>query len=194
MKKNIAILFDGSLSTENYESSEFFLILDECKSHALPISFQAFAHSNSSSPSPQVIKKVKELTGQDFKSFSELRSTDFDGLIIPGSEELSVDSALEKAILNFHSESRPIFSSSQASVLIAQVLCDCQVNIALNEDHPLYDQLLSDGAEVIPCPSDDFVTDRLNKVISTTAFLNSDPISVVKKGLSGALSEFLEMA
>lgn len=133
----------------------------------------------------------------------------FDGLILPGGmgavknlSSWSTDKSkgkvipeLDKCLKSFHSDSRPIAAICIAPVIVALSLGDKQIEITLGPDSVAANEAKKTGAILVDCPVDDYVTDRLNKVITTPAYMydQAKPHEVYQ-GIRGLCLEFLEMA
>lgn len=142
---------------------------------------------------------------QDLKS---LKTNDFDGLAIPGGmgnalnlsdwaakgAQCTVLPEMEKAILEFHQQSKPIAAICMAPVLIARVLGAHHPTITLGNHPKMKAEVEKNGAVHEDCPVDDFITDRENKVITTPAYMHDAKPHEVFRGISGLVKEFIEMA
>lgn len=102
---------------------------------------------------------------------------------------------VEKAIKDFHQETKPIAAICIAPVLLAKVLGSHHVTVTLGDDKETIAEVLKTGAQHEVCPVDDYVTDRETKVITTPAYMygNAKPHEVFK-GISGLAKELVEMA
>lgn len=102
---------------------------------------------------------------------------------------------VEKAIKDFHNETKPIAAICIAPVLVAKVLGSQRVTVTLGDDKEAIAEVLKTGAQHEVCPVDDYVTDRETKVITTPAYMygNAKPHEIFK-GISGLAKELVEMA
>lgn len=143
------------------------------------------------------------------KNLNELDAKDFDGLALPGgygaAKNLSswatenikykVHPLIEKVILDFHSQSKPIAAICVAPVLVAKVLAAYKPVLTLGQNPEVAAAIEKVGAQHESCPTRDFITDRFTKVITTPAYMddNATPFDVYT-GIRGLTKELVEMA
>jgi enhancing lycopene biosynthesis protein 2 len=142
-------------------------------------------------------------------SIEELNPDDFDALVLPGgsgllknvttystdAERFKVHGTLEKVILKFHQQSKPIGAICIAPIVVAQVLKKYKPLITLGETSDLIPQLTKMNIQHENCPSTDYITDRDCKLLTTPAYMNDDvtPHSVYT-GIRLMIKELVEMA
>jgi len=156
-----------------------------------------------------ILLESVRITRSKINSLDSLVTQDFDGLVIPGGFGVamhlsnwrdkgltcSVDPHLEKIILAFYSESKPICAICITPAIIAKVLGKHGVTLTLGIDDEASKNASKSGAHFELCPADDFISDRLHKIISTPAYMVSTakPTEVFN-GINLAITEFMEMA
>lgn len=137
-----------------------------------------------------------------------LNSKVFDALILPSGvgnatlistwakekNRMMVNPKVEKTIIEFHEQSKPIGAICIASVIVAKVLAKYNPNITLGEDFPDTHLVESWKVTVEKCPSDDYITCRDTKVITSPANLNHATPFQVLTGIRGLCKELVEMA
>ena len=149
------------------------------------------------------------LTRGQSRAIDELIPEDFDALVIPGGsgllknlttfssngENFKVHAALEKIVLKFHEQSKPVGAICLAPFLVAQVLKKFKPLITLGETSELILHLKKMNTEHENCPSTDYITDRDCKLLSTPAYMNEDvtPFAVYT-GIRLMIKELVEMA
>lgn len=101
---------------------------------------------------------------------------------------------VEKAILGFYEQSKPIAAVCIAPTLIARVLGSHNVTVTIGNDPSTIKQIEATGAHHEVCPVDDFVTDRDHKVITTPAYMYDAKPHEIFKGISALAKELCEMA
>ena len=108
---------------------------------------------------------------------------------------MSVAPAIAKLIQEAHEGSRPLGFFCIAPALAAKVLGPQQPMLTVGALDGTSEALASFGAEMVACEVTDFVTDRLNKVISTPAYMYDDATPYqVFTGIGRAIDELIEMA
>lgn len=145
--------------------------------------------------------------GQVF-DLQTLKEEKFDALLFPGGygaathlsnwalkgSQAQVHPDVERIIRAFHQASKPIGAVCIAPTLVAKVLGSHHVSLTIGNDKETADEIKKTGAKHIDCPVDDFITDRLNKIITSPAYMyNTDPGKVFK-GISALVRELVEMA
>lgn len=149
------------------------------------------------------------ITRAKIENIEKLNANEFDGLALPGGygaalhlstwategHRCKVLASLEKAILQFHQQSKPIAAICIAPAIIAKVLGKHKVSLTLGLDPEVIQEIKKTGAIHEECPVDDYITDRLHKVITTPAYMYDDakPVEVFR-GIQGLCKEFIEMA
>lgn len=156
-----------------------------------------------------VMNESARITRSQIRDLKELNASDFDALALPGGygaalhlstwaaqgSKCKINPELEKAIKDFHSTSKPIGAICIAPVIVAKALGSHQVTITIGDDKESIDELLKTGAHHEVCPVVDYITDRLNKVITTPAYMypSAKPHEVFA-GVQGLSKELIEMA
>lgn len=216
--KNIAVVLSGCGYLDGSEITEVVSLMIELDRSGCSYTFYA---PNTNYPSTQhsdqpflgggvrnALEESARITRGQIKNLNELQTEDYDGFALPGgfgaAKNLStwatdgalctVNKDLEKTILSFHKESKPILAICIAPALIARVLGkDFTPCVSLGDDQKNSGEIEKTGAEHVDCLVTDFVTDRENKIISTPAYMcNASPYEVFT-GISRACSEFIEM-
>ena len=154
-----------------------------------------------------LIESSRVSRGQAY-NLDDLKENDFDALLFPGGfgaakilsnwahkrSQCWVLPKVEQLITNFHQSSKPIGAICIAPVLIAKTLGAYNVSITIGDDKETAQEILKTGSQHIDCPVQDFITDRLNKIITTPAYMYDSSPNLVFKGISGLIKELVEMA
>jgi len=143
------------------------------------------------------------------KSIEDLNPDDFDALVVPGGagvlknlttqntdgDKFKVHATLEKIILKFHQQSKPIGAICIAPVVVAQVLKKYKPLITLGETSDIIPRLEKMNIQHEKCPSTDYITDRDCKLLTTPAYMNENvtPHSIYT-GIRLMIKELVEMA
>ena len=198
--KKIAIVLSGCGHTDGTEITEAVSLIIALSSYGAELTFFA--------PEKQMQDSARITRGQ-IVDLKNLNAQDFDGLAFPGGygaakylcdwaskqSQCSIHPQVEKAILDFFQQSKPIAAICIAPVLIAKVLGHRHVEITLGTDPGIMKEAGKTGAHLVECPTTDFITDRSHKIVSTPAYMDdhANPHHVFL-GISGLVKEFIEMA
>lgn len=142
------------------------------------------------------------------KNLKELEEKDFDAVIFPGGygaalhlsdwgtkgHFCTVHPDVERVIRSFHRASKPIGAICIAPTLVAKVLGAEGVTLTIGNNKEVITEIEKTGSEHVECPPDDFITDRLHKVITTPAYMYDTEPHKVFKGIQGLVNELVEMA
>lgn len=142
------------------------------------------------------------------QSLTELKATNYDGLAIAGGmgvathlsnwssagAKAEVLPEMKRIIREFYQSEKPIAAVCIAPALVACVLGKEKVTLTIGEDRETAEEIKKTGAQHVPCPVDDFITDRDHKIISTPAYMCKAQPFQVYKGIAGLSAELVEMA
>ncbi|PIS12157.1 MAG: isoprenoid biosynthesis protein ElbB [Bdellovibrio sp. CG10_big_fil_rev_8_21_14_0_10_47_8] len=174
----------------------------------LDITAQNFLTGQPLAEKRNLMSESARITRSQIKDLKELRADDFDGLAFPGGfgaalhlstwakkgSQCTVLPEVEKTILDFHRQSKPIAAICIAPTLLAKVLGSKGVTLTIGNDVETSAEIKKTGALPVDCPVDDFITDREHKVITTPAYMYNAQPHQVFQGISGLVKEFIEMA
>jgi len=217
--KHIAVILSGCGHKDGSEITEVvssLIALSQAKStytvFAPNINFTPMNHLTGEPATSQsqrnCMEEAARISRGDVFDIKTLEEKKFDALLFPGGygaathlsnwaqkgAKAQVHPEVERIILDFHKASKPIGAICIAPALIAKVLGSKHVSLTLGNNKEVAAEIKKTGAKHEDCPVDDFITDRLNKVITTPAYMyDSDPGKVFK-GISGLVKELVEMA
>lgn len=148
------------------------------------------------------------LNHHEVHPLEQLNPNEFDGLVLPGGAgiathistwetdkiKMTVNPKVEKIIKEFHEQSKPIGAICVAPIIVAKVLAKHNPNITLGEDFSEKKIVESWRVTVEECPSQDYITCRDTKVITTPAYMNEATPFQVFTGIRGLTKELVEMA
>tara|TARA_B100000749_G_scaffold279661_1_gene273017 strand:+ start:286 stop:933 length:648 start_codon:yes stop_codon:yes gene_type:complete len=155
-----------------------------------------------------VLIESSRITRGQIEPLSALDPNDFDGVVFPGGfgaalhlcdfaksgHKCTVLKEAESAIKSFYEQSKPIAAFCIAPALVARVLGEHAVEVTIGNDKETASEIEKTGAQHVECAVDDFVTDRMNKVITSPAYMYEEKPHLVFTGITKALKEFVEMA
>lgn len=216
--KKIAVILSGCGNKDGAEITEAVSLIvalsqagAEIKYFAPNTEFEAknFLTNQALGQKRNILLESARITRSQMNDLKDLKATDFDGLAFPGGfgaalhlsnwaekgAKCEVLPAIEKAIKDFHAQSKPIAAICIAPALVAKVLGPQGVTVTLGDSKEVAQEVQKTGAQHEMCPVDDYVTDRECKVITTPAYMYDEakPHQVFK-GISGLVKEFIEMA
>lgn len=160
-------------------------------------------------PERNALIEASRITRGQILPMIELKERDFEGVVFPGgfgvARNLSnwatqgasceVDSLAERTLNEFHRASKPIAAFCIAPALVSRVLGEHNPTVTIGNDQATATEIEKTGASHEECPVDDYITDRMNKIVTAPAYMydGAHP-HLVYKGIQGALREFYEMA
>lgn len=218
MAKKIAVILSGCGNKDGAEITEsvcaivsLSLLKADLHFFAPNQEFEAlnFLTNQVISEKRNIMVESARITRSNINDLAELNPNTFDGLVLPGGfgvathlstwakdqSKCTVNPLLQKLIESFHQESKPICAICIAPAVVARVLGSQGVTVTLGKDKQIASEIQKTGATAEICPSDDFITDRLHKVITTPAYMDESATpGEVFKGIQRAIAEFMEMA
>lgn len=209
--KKIALILLGcghQDGTEITEAVSAHLALSEYHVH---IDFFSFNESYSSVSGDQrnFLKESQRISRQKTQDLTNLNSHNYDALVIPGGSGLlthlttwteektkfKVHPLLEKIILEFFKQSKPIGAICIAPLLVGQVLASYHPTITLGEKSEIIPLLKQMNIQHETCPASDYITDRDCKILSTPAYMDEAATAFnVYTGIKLLTKELVEMA
>ncbi len=216
--KKIAVVLSGCGFLDGSEITEAVSVLiclaelgAEAVCFAPDQEFEAATYTASvSAPGARnALEESARIARQKIRPVSELRESEFDGIIFPGgfgaAKNLSswaslgaktpVLTEVRKAIVAFHRASKPIGAICIAPVLVARVLGAEHPEVTIGDDADTALEIEKTGAKHTKCAVDDYVSDRDHKILTTPAYMYGDasPFSVFT-GIRRMIGELVEMA
>lgn len=215
--KKIALILSGCGHRDGSEITEAVSLLIALQLQGAKVScfapdlnFDVIDHTTGKKTGEQrnVLIEAARIARGDIQDLKDLKTKDFDGLAFAGGlgvtknlsdwatkgSECQVLPALAKVIKEFHQQSKPIGAVCIAPILLAKVLGPEGAELTVGKDSETAQEIAKTGAHHIVCPVNDYVTDRLTKVISTPAYMYEASAHEVFKGISGLAKELVEMS
>ncbi|GIL16761.1 MAG: glutamine amidotransferase [Oligoflexia bacterium] len=155
-----------------------------------------------------VMAESARITRSQMKDLATLNARDFDALAMPGGYGAAINLSnwaekgakcdvipdLEKAIKEFHRQSKPIGAICIAPAIVARVLGAHKITVTIGNDKETSSEIEKTGALHEDCPVMDYITDRHHKVITTPAYMYNAKPHEVFHGIMGLAKELVEMA
>lgn len=217
MSKKIAVILAGCGNKDGTEITEAVSLIIALSSAGAEVTFfapdQDFTPKNfltdEALPEKRNLKlEAARITRSQIKDLKILSPKEFDGLAFPGGfgaalhlsnwaeagSACQIHPLVEKTILDFYEQSKPIAAICIAPALIAKVLGRNKVTVTLGTDTALAKEIEKTGALHENCPVTDYITDREHKIMTTPAYMHEAKPHEVFQGISGLVKEFIEMA
>lgn len=215
--KNIAVILSGCGYKDGSEITEVVSTLINITQ--LKAQYQCFApdmtiestdHLTGESSGPRnLLSESARIARGKVRPLQELDPEQFDALVFPGGfgaalhlsdwankgVKSKVLPEIVTVIKNFHTNSKPIGAICIAPVLLAKVLGDKEVTLTIGNDTETIQEIEKTGSIHEDCDVNDYITDRLNKIVTTPAYMFDEALpSEVFTGISNMLNELVEMA
>lgn len=144
-----------------------------------------------------MLVEAARLARGDIKPLSELNSTDFDALIIPGgfgaaknlcnfavrgSEPMKAREDVTQAVQSFKAANKPVGLMCIAPVMAAAFFGE-GVQCTIGSDPDVATAITAFGAEHKECPVHDVVIDEKHKLVTTPAYMLAHSISDASTGI-----------
>jgi enhancing lycopene biosynthesis protein 2 len=187
-------------ASQNGATTEIFAPNEQC------IMSNPFGKITESHETSNILYESAKITRGKVKDLSLLNIENFDALVLPGGfgviknlsniakyemnkEEIIVNPIVKKIIKDFHNVRKPILAICIAPLLVASVINNAKITLGAfsnkPKDYPI-------KFEYIECNADSFYLDEENLIYSTPAFMSSNDLGVIYKGISNACSEMLK--
>ncbi len=218
--KKIAVLLSGCGFLDGSEVTESISLLIQLSQsgveydcYSLEQSAALTSHSNSEnalSSQQDLMEMSSRITRGKTSPLLNLDPSKYDGLAIPGGygvakhfstwatqgSNCTVNPLIQKTIQDFHSQSKPILAICIAPAILAKSLesFDKDLTLTIGNDPDTISEIEKTGANHELCSATDFVTDRINKIITTPAYMYEAKPHEVFLGIQKACNEFIEMS
>ncbi|MBZ0263481.1 isoprenoid biosynthesis glyoxalase ElbB [bacterium] len=160
--------------------------------------------------SRNVMVEAARISRGDIKPLSELNSSDYNALVIPGGfgaaknlctfavkgSDCEVDPDMENAIVGFYTAGKVVAPMCIAPAAVAKALGkkNIKVKLTIGNDTETASAINAMGAEHINCAVDGIVVDVTHKIISTPAYMLGPSIRDVGKGIRKLAEKVIEMS
>lgn len=216
--KKIAVVLAGCGHQDGAEITETVSLLIalheagasvECFAPDMEISEVDHTTGQETGQKRNVLKEAARITRGKILPLEQLQSKNFEALCFAGGSGVAknlctwasegakckVNPDVEKNILEFFEQSKPIGAICIAPVLLAKVLGKKKVTVTIGNDANTMAEIKKTGAQTEECPVDDYLTDRECKVVTTPAYMYDKALPhEVFKGIFGLAHELVEWA
>ncbi len=155
-----------------------------------------------------VLVEAGRIARGEVKALAELKTEDFDALIIPGGfgvaknlstlafkgaqAELNPD--FEKVIHSFYEARKPIGALCISPAVICLALGAKGIEVTIGEDEEMAQVITSLGAKHVKCSVEEIHMDEVNRIVSTPAYMFADAsIGAVSIGIEKCVAKVLEI-
>lgn len=216
-EKSIAVVLAGCGNKDGSEITEAVSLIIALSQYGAKVSF--FAPQKSFTPlnfltgegldqKRDTMIEAARITRSQIRNLEELNPSEFSALALPGGygaathlsdwaekgARCSVLPSLEKKILEFYQQSKPIAAVCIAPVLVAKVLGSKGITVTIGAEGTTAAEIQKTGAYHEACPVTDFISDRDHKVLTTPAYMYSATPYEVFTGISKLAKELVEIA
>ena len=216
--KKVAMILSGSGHLDGSEITESVCALIglsemgaqvSCFAPDLDFTPTNFLTRQPDSQKRNILQESARISRGEIHPLEALVARDFDALLFPGGfgaalhlcdwaqkgAQCRVLPEVKKTIESFYTLQKPIGAICIAPALIAKVLGSHGVQLTIGQDHETSLEIAKTGAVHIPCPVEDFVTDRAHRIITTPAYMYGDakPFQVYR-GVLGLTQELYRMS
>lgn len=218
MEKNIAVILCGSGYLDGSEIRESVGILWALSESGAKV--QCFSPEGPQedvvdhlSQTPASEKRLMEVEAariarSQVKPLSELKSSDFDGLAIPGGfgvaknlctfamegENATVTPQVQSIVQDFHQAQKPILALCIAPLLLA-LSFKTPLSLSLGAEGDASKAIEKWGHQHQVTKPDEFHVDTKNKIVTSPAYMYDDAsLAAIFNGIHGATRAFLELS
>ena len=135
-------------------------------------------------------------------------ATDLDAVVLPGGfgaakvlsdfatkgSDCTADPEVARLIREMHAAGKPIGAICIAPAVIARTLGEHGVNLTIGNDAGTAAALEDMGCKHADCPTEEFVVDEANKIVTTPAYMLGPTVKHVHAGIEKTVDTVLAMA
>lgn len=216
MTKKVAVILSGCGFLDGAEIHESVLtLLHLHKNQAEPFCFapdllqtQVNNHVTKKTVAEErnILVESARIARCEISSLEKLQAKDYDAVIFPGGfgaalnlcdfakagADCSVNPLVEKVILDFHNQKKPMGFLCIAPALAARVLGEHGVQLTIGTDADTMAALKKMGAKPKACQVDEICVDETLKVVSTPAYMLGQNPFEVEAGIASVIAKILE--
>ncbi len=153
-----------------------------------------------------MLKEGARIARGDISNIKKVNVSDLDGLIIPGGvgnirnlsnffkdeESVKVSPDVEKLILSFFNEKKPIAAICISPLLLAMVLGNKNIEITLGNSLNIIEKAERLGIKHFICKETEIHIDKKNKIVTTPAYMYNTTIKNIALGIEKCVTKFSE--
>ena len=217
MTKTIGVILSGCGfmdGAEIHESVCTLLALDEAQAKvrcfAPNTSFDVIDHRTGEATGERrnALEESARICRGEIQDIAEAKAVDLDAVILPGGfgaakvlsdfatqgAECHIDPNVSQLLCDIHAAGKPIGAICIAPALVARALGKHTPTLTIGNDEGTAQALEQMGCKHDVCPTDAFVIDQENRIVSTPAYMLGPTIAPVYKGIQQTVNAVLAMA
>lgn len=217
MTKTIGVILSGCGfmdGAEIHESVCTLLALDEAgaetRCFAPDTEFDVIDHRTGEPTGERrnALEESSRISRGVIEDVATAKAADLDAVILPGGfgaakvlsdfatkgADCSIDPNVARLLSEMHAAGKPIGAICIAPALVARALGDHHPALTIGNDKGTAEALQQMGCEHRDCPTDAFVIDQDNRIVTTPAYMLGPTIAHVYKGIQKTVNAVLEMA
>lgn len=154
-----------------------------------------------------VLIEAARITRGEIRPLAQADAAELDALIVPGGvgaaknlsnfaslgRECTVDRELKALAQAMHHAGKPLGFMCIAPAMLPKIF-DFPLRLTIGTDIDTAEVLEEMGAEHVPCPVDDIVVDKDNKIVTTPAYMLAQNIAEAASGIDKLVSRVLVLA
>lgn len=159
------------------------------------------------SESRNILVEAARIARGKIQDLNELKVEDFDALLIPGGfgvatnlssvaskgAQAEVHPAFANAVTGFFQAGKPIGAICIAPAVLALILKGEGLTLTIGEDEGTASLIESLGHAHMECDSDDAVVDSVHRIVTCSAYMRDDRLSLIARGIQKVVYETLAM-
>ena len=217
MTKTIGVILSGCGfmdGAEIHESVCALLALDElgadARCFAPDSEFDVIDHRTGEPTGERrnALEESARISRGAIQDIAAANAADLDAVILPGGfgaakvlsdfatqgPECTVDASAARLLREAHAAGKPIGAICLAPALVARALGDHHPTLTIGDDQGTAQALEKMGCAHQDCPTDAFVVDEDNRIVTTPAYMLGPNIADVYKGIRKTIEAVLAMA
>lgn len=217
MTKTIGVILSGCGfmdGAEIHESVCTLLALDQLDAETLCFApnseFEVIDHRTGEPTGERrnALEESSRISRGPIQDLAAASAADLDAVILPGGfgaakvlsdfategANCTVNPDVARLLREMHAAGKPIGAICIAPALLARALGDTNPTLTIGNDEATAQALEQMGCTHEDCPTDAFVIDRDNRIVTTPAYMLGPNIAAVYNGIRKAVNAVLELA
>ena len=216
MSKTVGVVLSGCGFMDGAEIQESvcaLLALDKAgatiKCYAPDSEFEVIDHRTGQPTGEKrnALQESARIARGDIEDIAQAKADELDALILPGGfgaakvlsnfaekgEGCEADPNVARLLRDMHAAGKPIGAICIAPAVVARALGEHHPTLTIGNDEGTATAIETMGCTHADCPTEDFVIDRENKIVSTPAYMLGPTIAHVQQGIEKTVDEVLAM-